>query len=88
MKEKIILFLKTKKRATMHDICVHLNVKNKSDVYNVEYKIRLKGSISVCETLNGNELNAKAPTSTLCVDIIVDEKSPNFFASPSLSLNS
>ena len=32
MKEKIILFLKTKKRATMHDICVHLNVKNKSDV--------------------------------------------------------
>lgn len=52
----------------------------KSDAYNVEYKIRLKGSISVCETLNGNELNAKAPTSTLCVDIIVDEKSPNFFA--------
>ena len=32
MKEKILTFLKTKLRATMHDICVMLNVKNKSDV--------------------------------------------------------
>ena len=32
MKEKILAYLKTKKRATMHDICVMLNVRNKSDV--------------------------------------------------------
>ena len=31
MKEKILTYLKTKLRATMHDICVYLNVKNKSD---------------------------------------------------------
>ena len=31
MKEKILTYLKTKMRATMHDICVALNVKNKSD---------------------------------------------------------
>ena len=40
MKEKILSFLKTKKRATMHDICVMLNVKNKSDVAVVKKVIK------------------------------------------------
>ena len=39
MKEKILTFLKTKKRATMHDICVSLNVRNKSDVAIVKKNI-------------------------------------------------
>ncbi len=38
MKERILTYLKTKKRATMHDICVALNVKNKSDA-NVVKKV-------------------------------------------------
>ena len=40
MKEKILAFLKIKKRATMHDICVSLNVKNKSDVAVVKKVIK------------------------------------------------
>ena len=40
MKEKILTFLKTKKRATMHDICVALNVKNKSDALVVKKVIK------------------------------------------------
>ena len=40
MKEKILTFLKTKLRATMHDICVYLNVKNKSDVAVVKKVIK------------------------------------------------
>ena len=40
MKEKILTFLKTKLRATMHDICVALNVKNKSDVQVVKKVIK------------------------------------------------
>ena len=40
MKEKILTFLKTKKRATMHDICVALNVKNKSDALVVKKVVK------------------------------------------------
>lgn len=40
MKEKILTYLKTKKRATMHDICVALNVKNKSDAQVVKKVIK------------------------------------------------
>ena len=40
MKERILTYLKTKKRATMHDICVALNVKNKSDANMVKKVIK------------------------------------------------
>ena len=39
MKERILTYLKTKKRATMHDICVALNVKNKTDAQMVKKKV-------------------------------------------------
>ena len=40
MKEKRLTILKTKKRATMHDICVALNVKNKSDALVVKKVVK------------------------------------------------